>query len=66
MSPSGQPSRRIRTTLLELVGAVRDTGANEREVIATVADWLEHGAPRSCAAASIPVVPQRRHRSASR
>ena len=65
MAPSSQSSRRIRTTLLELVGAVRDAGANEREVIATVADWLEHGAARSWAAVPIRVVPARRQRTAS-
>ena len=50
MAPSSQPSRRIRATLLELVGAVRDADVNEREVIAAV---------------PIRVVPARRQRTAS-
>jgi hypothetical protein len=49
-----RPSK-IRTSLLQLVEAVRDAAANEREVVSTLVDWLERGV-RPCALVRAPVV----------
>lgn len=47
MRRSASRGRRIRTTLLELVGAVREAAASGREAIAAMRDWLERGTPRT-------------------
>ena len=61
MPRSPQGPRRVRTTLLQLVEAVRDAATNEREAIAALVDWLEHGSPRSMTPIPILGVHGRRH-----